>query len=87
MRSSLTQDPVVWASVKRIISAGAPVPHETLRDFSQRLSPEAEPDIYATMQRWGTVLENVVMDQETRKLDLDDGSDALDEEFSRRGAA
>jgi acyl-CoA synthetase (AMP-forming)/AMP-acid ligase II len=42
VRSSLTQDPVVWASVKRIISAGAPVPHETLRDFSQRLSPEAE---------------------------------------------
>src|SRR5262249_45911451 len=39
-----------------------------------RLSPEAEPDIYATTQRWGTVLENVVMDQETRKLDLDDGS-------------
>jgi phosphoenolpyruvate carboxykinase (ATP) len=39
-----------------------------------RLSPEAEPDIYATTQRWGTVLENVVMDQETRRLDLDDVS-------------
>src|SRR6202008_3027171 len=39
-----------------------------------RLSPEAEPDIYATTRRWGTVLENVVMDAETRKLDLDDGS-------------
>lgn len=39
-----------------------------------RLSPEAEPDIHATTQRWGTVLENVVMDQESRELDLDDGS-------------
>jgi phosphoenolpyruvate carboxykinase (ATP) len=39
-----------------------------------RLSREAEPDIYATTQRWGTILENVVMDQETRKLNLDDGS-------------
>jgi phosphoenolpyruvate carboxykinase (ATP) len=39
-----------------------------------RLSSEAEPDIYATTQRWGSVLENVVMNQETRKLDLDDGS-------------
>ncbi len=39
-----------------------------------RLSPEAEPDIHATTQRWGTVLENVVMDQETRQLDLDDAS-------------
>ncbi len=39
-----------------------------------RLSQKAEPDIHATTQRWGTILENVVMDQETRKLDLDDGS-------------
>jgi phosphoenolpyruvate carboxykinase (ATP) len=39
-----------------------------------RLSPEAEPDIHATTQRWGTVLENVVMDQATRKLNLDDAS-------------
>lgn len=39
-----------------------------------RLSPEAEPDIHATTQRWGTILENVVMDQETRQLDLDDCS-------------
>jgi phosphoenolpyruvate carboxykinase (ATP) len=35
-----------------------------------RLSEEAEPEIYATTQRWGTVLENVVMDPETRELDL-----------------
>ena len=30
-----------------------------------RLSAEAEPEIYSTTQRWGTVLENVVMDEET----------------------
>ena len=39
-----------------------------------RLSPEAEPEIYATTKRFGTVLENVVMDEETRTLDLDDAT-------------
>jgi phosphoenolpyruvate carboxykinase (ATP) len=39
-----------------------------------RLSPEAEPEIYATTKRFGTVLENVVMDEETRELDLDDAT-------------
>ena len=39
-----------------------------------RLSPEAEPEIYATTKRFGTVLENVVIDPETRELDLDDNS-------------
>jgi len=39
-----------------------------------RLSPEAEPEIYATTKRFGTVLENVVMNEETRALDLDDPS-------------
>jgi len=39
-----------------------------------RLSPEAEPEIYATTRRFGTVLENVVIDPETRELDLDDSS-------------
>ncbi|HBS35381.1 MAG TPA: phosphoenolpyruvate carboxykinase (ATP) [Parvularcula sp.] len=39
-----------------------------------RLSPEAEPEIYATTKRFGTVLENVVMDPATKKLDLDDAS-------------
>ncbi len=39
-----------------------------------RLSPEAEPEIYATTERFGTILENVVMDPNTRLLDLDDGS-------------
>jgi phosphoenolpyruvate carboxykinase (ATP) len=38
------------------------------------LSPEAEPEIYATTRRFGTILENVVMDPVTRMLDLDDGS-------------
>src|SRR5207249_1801705 len=37
-----------------------------------RLSPEAEPQIYATTRRFGTVLENVVVDGETRGLDLND---------------
>jgi phosphoenolpyruvate carboxykinase (ATP) len=39
-----------------------------------KLCPKAEPEIYATTQQWGTVLENVVMDPVTRELDLDDGS-------------
>ena len=37
-----------------------------------RLSAEAEPEIYATTKMFGTVLENVVMDDATRELDLDD---------------
>jgi len=39
-----------------------------------RLSPEAEPEIFATTKRFGTVLENVVIDEETREIDLDDDS-------------
>jgi phosphoenolpyruvate carboxykinase (ATP) len=39
-----------------------------------RLSPEAEPEIFATTKRFGTVLENVVIDPETREIDLDDDS-------------
>jgi phosphoenolpyruvate carboxykinase (ATP) len=37
-----------------------------------KLSAEAEPQIYATTQRFGTVLENVAIDPVTRRLDLDD---------------
>ena len=37
-----------------------------------RLSAEAEPEIYATTKRFGTVLENVVIDAQTREIDLDD---------------
>jgi phosphoenolpyruvate carboxykinase (ATP) len=36
-----------------------------------KLSAEAEPEIYATTHRFGTVLENVVIDPETRELDFD----------------
>ncbi len=39
-----------------------------------RLSPEAEPEIFATTKRFGTVLENVVIDTETRELDFNDNS-------------
>ncbi|ARR56659.1 phosphoenolpyruvate carboxykinase (ATP) [Rhizorhabdus wittichii DC-6] len=39
-----------------------------------RLSAEAEPEIYATTKRFGTVLENVVIDPDTREIDLDDDS-------------
>jgi phosphoenolpyruvate carboxykinase (ATP) len=39
-----------------------------------RLSAEAEPEIFATTRMFGTVLENVVMDEATRELDLDDAS-------------
>ena len=37
-----------------------------------RLSADAEPQIYQTTRRFGTVLENVVVDEMTRELDLDD---------------
>ena len=37
-----------------------------------RLSEAAEPEIYATTKRFGTVLENVVIDPVTREIDLDD---------------
>ena len=36
-----------------------------------KLSAEAEPQIYATTRRFGTILENVVMSPDTRVLDLD----------------
>ena len=39
-----------------------------------KLSREAEPEIYATTGRFGTVLENVVIDPATGRLDLDDGA-------------
>jgi phosphoenolpyruvate carboxykinase (ATP) len=39
-----------------------------------KLSAEAEPQIYATTRRFGTVLENVVIDQVARTLNLDDAS-------------
>ncbi|HEX9691326.1 MAG TPA: phosphoenolpyruvate carboxykinase [Gemmatimonadales bacterium] len=42
-----------------------------------RLSPEGEPEIYATTRMFGTILENVVLDPETREIDLD--SDAITE--------
>lgn len=38
------------------------------------LSAEAEPEIYATTGRFGTILENVVMSPETGVIDLDDDS-------------
>ncbi len=39
-----------------------------------RLSPEGEPQIWACTRKFGTVLENVVMNATTRRLDLDDDS-------------
>lgn len=39
-----------------------------------RLSPSAEPQIYATTRRFGTILENVPFDPVTRMIDLDDES-------------
>ena len=38
------------------------------------LSPQAEPEIYATTRRFGTVLENVAFDGSTRRLNLDDAT-------------
>ena len=37
-----------------------------------KLSAEAEPQIYAASQRFGTVLENIVMDSISREVDFDD---------------
>lgn len=39
-----------------------------------KLSAEAEPQIHAASLRFGTVLENIVMDEITREVDFDDGS-------------
>jgi phosphoenolpyruvate carboxykinase (ATP) len=39
-----------------------------------RLSAEGEPEIYAASRRFGTVLENVVLDPATRAPDFDDAS-------------
>jgi phosphoenolpyruvate carboxykinase (ATP) len=39
-----------------------------------KLSQEAEPQIYETTRRFGTILENVVIHPERRTLDLDDAS-------------
>jgi phosphoenolpyruvate carboxykinase (ATP) len=36
-----------------------------------RLSPEAEPEIYETTRRFGTILENVAINSANRRLDLD----------------
>ena len=47
-----------------------------------RLSPESEPQIHACTRRFGTILENVVLDPLSRRLDLND--DALTE--NTRGA-
>ena len=47
-----------------------------------RLSARDEPEIFSTTERFGTVLENVVMDETRRRLDL--ASDALTE--NTRGA-
>jgi phosphoenolpyruvate carboxykinase (ATP) len=39
-----------------------------------RLNPLAEPEIYECTRKFGTILENVGLDQETRRLDLNDDS-------------
>jgi phosphoenolpyruvate carboxykinase (ATP) len=39
-----------------------------------KLSREAEPEIYETTRRFGTILENVVFNEQTRHINLDDGS-------------
>jgi phosphoenolpyruvate carboxykinase (ATP) len=39
-----------------------------------RLDPDNEPEIHATTRKFGTLIENVVMDEQTRVIDLDDSS-------------
>ena len=38
------------------------------------LNPEAEPEIYATTEKFGTIIENMVFDEETKELDFEDDS-------------
>jgi phosphoenolpyruvate carboxykinase (ATP) len=38
------------------------------------LSPEGEPEIYRATQMFGTILENCVLDEDTREIDFDDGT-------------
>lgn len=38
------------------------------------LSPEAEPEIFATTEKFGTVIENMVFDPQTKELDFEDDS-------------
>jgi phosphoenolpyruvate carboxykinase (ATP) len=38
------------------------------------LSPEAEPEIYQTTRRFGTILENIGIDTDTRRIDLQDAT-------------
>jgi phosphoenolpyruvate carboxykinase (ATP) len=38
------------------------------------LNPEAEPEIYATTKMFGTVIENMIYDEETKELDFEDKS-------------
>ncbi|QPO08572.1 phosphoenolpyruvate carboxykinase (ATP) [Sulfitobacter pontiacus] len=38
------------------------------------LSREAEPEIYATTEKFGTVIENMIFDEDTKELDFDDDS-------------
>jgi phosphoenolpyruvate carboxykinase (ATP) len=38
------------------------------------LSPQAEPEIFETTRRFGTILENVGFDSETARVDLDDSA-------------
>ncbi len=39
-----------------------------------RLSPQAEPEIYRATRMFGTILENVAIDTNTRRIDLDDAT-------------
>jgi len=39
-----------------------------------RLSPEGEPEIYRATQMFGTILENVILDEDTHEIEFDDGS-------------
>nr|MBN2277038.1 phosphoenolpyruvate carboxykinase (ATP) [candidate division Zixibacteria bacterium] len=39
-----------------------------------RLSPEGEPEIYECTRKFGTILENVAIDIDTRRIDLNDSS-------------
>jgi len=42
--------------------------------YSKTTNPDSEPEIYATTQKFGMVIENMVSDPETKELDFQDDS-------------
>ncbi len=85
-KTTLSSDPRAAVSSATTSTAGAIAASSTSKAGCYakmiRLSDEAEPQIYATTRRFGTVLENVVMDPESRALES--RRRVADGEYARR---